>query len=149
MENLNPEPKPEPKKTGLPLGKYALYAVCVIAGIGIAKVAFDRLTTRFAPKAPVAARAASVPPRPYTVQPPAPAPVQQTLDAVKKKVKQTVEPFELNGICLSGSETFALINNQMVQEGDEVDGATVVKIGEEEVELKHNDKIIRLQTRNK
>lgn len=55
-------------------------------------------------------------------------------------------PLALNGIFFSENEGYALINNQIVQEGDEVEGAYVQKISEDEVELKNNAGLVKLTT---
>lgn len=151
MENTNqpnqPEPKPETvKKPAIAI--YVLYAVFIVLGIGVAKVAFDIFSPRFIK--PAAKSASPYVPKAAAAAPAAAKAVQDSpLDLVKKKIKQTAVPFELNGLYIADDETYALVNNKIVQEGDLVDGATVVAISEENVELKHNDKIIRLTTRGK
>lgn len=52
----------------------------------------------------------------------------------------------LNGIFLSENECYALINNRIVEEGDTIEGATVVEITTNEVELDEDGKIIKLST---
>ncbi|OGX43894.1 MAG: hypothetical protein A3G38_03065 [Omnitrophica WOR_2 bacterium RIFCSPLOWO2_12_FULL_51_8] len=55
----------------------------------------------------------------------------------------------LNGIFFSRDEGYALINNQIVKEGDEVDGATVKEINIDEVELAALGSTIKLSCRAK
>lgn len=53
--------------------------------------------------------------------------------------------FKLTGVFFSGEGGFALINNQIVKEKDEVDGATVLSISQQSVELSYQGKIIKLK----
>jgi cytoskeletal protein RodZ len=52
----------------------------------------------------------------------------------------------LNGIFFSENEGYALLNNKIVKKGDVVDGATVVRITLEGVELKFKDSVIKITT---
>jgi len=44
-------------------------------------------------------------------------------------------PLVLNGVFISPNEKYAIINNQIVREGDKIDGATVLSIMESKVEV--------------
>lgn len=55
-------------------------------------------------------------------------------------------PLVLNGVFISDSETYALVNNQIVKKGDVVDGAIVRKIAMDEVELELAGKTIQLRS---
>jgi hypothetical protein len=149
MENkpqpTQPEPKQAPKKSAF--GSYLLYCILICAGVLIAKFAFDALTPRFTPHAKPALVTRA--PQRAALQPPPAPPQQSPLETMKKTVKRVVEPFELNGIYVSAGDSCALINNKMVQEGEEVDGATVVKISEDEVQLSRDNKTFTLQSRNR
>lgn len=50
----------------------------------------------------------------------------------------------LSGIFFSEDGAYALINNQIVEEGDEVGGLSVIKIGVTEVELQNKEKTLKL-----
>jgi hypothetical protein len=52
----------------------------------------------------------------------------------------------LNGVFFSENEGYALINNQILREGDVVDGATVERINLDGVELKSEGSVIKLST---
>ena len=52
----------------------------------------------------------------------------------------------LNGVFFSENEGYALINNQIVREGDAVNGATVERINLQGVELKSEGSVIQLST---
>ena len=54
--------------------------------------------------------------------------------------------FDLNGIFFSEKVGFALINNQIVKQGDKISGATVKQITLDGVELDKDGKILRLTT---
>ena len=53
----------------------------------------------------------------------------------------------LNGIVFSGETNYALINNQIVKEGDMLLGATIKRISSEVVELVKNGVVVRLSNR--
>jgi hypothetical protein len=53
----------------------------------------------------------------------------------------------LNGIVFSGDTNYALINNQIVKEGDMLLGATIKRISSEVVELVKNGVVVRLSNR--
>jgi len=52
----------------------------------------------------------------------------------------------LNGVFFSENEGYALINNQIVREGDLINGATVERINLQGVELKSEGSVINLPT---
>jgi len=56
------------------------------------------------------------------------------------------QPFVLNGVFFSEDCGYALINNQIVRQGDEVDGAQVVRITPEMVEINFQGNSILLKT---
>jgi hypothetical protein len=140
-----PEVKTSPRKSAPSLNLVLTYLLFICLGILIAKFAFDKFTPHFMPAAKTPAVAAAALPKPPVPAVQLPSPIQ----AVKKSLKKAVEPYELNGIYLSGSDSYALVNNQIVQIGDEINGATVLKIAAEEVQLSHNNKIIHLISKNK
>lgn len=63
---------------------------------------------------------------------------------VKPSVKESPPSFVLNGVFFSGDEGYALINNRIVKKGDKIDGATVVAISLDEVNLEAEGSIIKL-----
>lgn len=58
--------------------------------------------------------------------------------------KESQAPLILNGVFFSEEQGYALINNQIVKEGDVVEGALVLRITLEEVELELNGSTIKL-----
>ena len=154
-QNYTVPVKPAPKKPSISIGRFLMYAVLIAAGAAISKFAFDYLTPKLSPKT-----APSLRQNPVTAvpRPSKSAPIASPLETVQQTIKavanpkafspRAVIPFELNGIYLSGSDRCALINNKIVQEGEDVDGAIVTRIGEEEVEISRDGKTIKLTTKN-
>ena len=71
----------------------------------------------------------------------------QTSASVETKIetqKETPPPFTLNGVFFSGAEGYALINNRIVKKGDKIDGATVVQVFLDEVDLDFGGSMIKL-----
>jgi len=66
-----------------------------------------------------------------------------------EKEEKAAELLKLNGIFFSGSDGYALINNQIVKAGDELAGAVVLRITLDGVELKRGDKTINLYNQSK
>ncbi len=58
--------------------------------------------------------------------------------------KESPPSFTLNGVFFSGAEGYALINNRIVKKGDKIDGATVVQVLLDEVDLDFGGSIIKL-----
>lgn len=61
-----------------------------------------------------------------------------------KKLPQ--DSLVLNGIFFSEGQSYALINNRILKEGDIIDGATVTRITLDTVELESQGSIIKLST---
>ncbi|MBP7217178.1 MAG: hypothetical protein KBA46_07860 [Candidatus Omnitrophica bacterium] len=53
----------------------------------------------------------------------------------------------LNGIFFSGNDGYALVNNQIVQEDDIIEGAAVKHIGVNEVELEFQGSVVKIATK--
>jgi type II secretory pathway component PulC len=76
--------------------------------------------------------------------------MQKSAAAETKKGKQPRLSFILNGVFFSQDKGYALINNKIVEEGDIVEEATVMRITLDEVELKsQNGLSIKLSNSNK
>lgn len=111
---------------------YLLYAAVIIFGILIANLSFRFLTK------PKLSQAKAAP------LPPAVAPIQ--VQGFKPAQKEHAAPLVLNGIFFSENEGYALVNNQIVKQGDSVAGATVVRITSNEVELMQEGSSVKLST---
>ena len=64
--------------------------------------------------------------------------------ALQETQKESPPSFTLNGVFFSGTEGYALINNQIIKKGDKIDGATVVQVLLDEVDLDFGGSIIKL-----
>lgn len=64
--------------------------------------------------------------------------------AISKTTRIATGTLVLNGVLLSGSQSYALINDQIVKVADVIDGAIVKQIEEEEVVLERDNALIKL-----
>lgn len=135
-----PKPKPKPKL-------YLLYVLVLSLGLFAVNVFLDSHKTQLQKIKPEIAQAQIT-----SKDPKAPADIQQD---TTKTDNQTLpipapvkdqEPLILNGIFFSKNEGYALINNQIVKEGDVIDDSTVKKIYSDRVELEKAGFIIMLST---
>lgn len=108
------------------LRNYLLYGAVVLLGVFTASLFFSLFSKKpIPPKLPLPAPAPSPLPMAVTATP-----------ALEQEVKPREASFVLNGIFFSENEGYALINNRIVKIGDEIEGATVVRITSDQVELK-------------
>lgn len=69
----------------------------------------------------------------------------ETKPPVSAETKEEIKNnLVLNGVFFSGDEGYALINNQIVKEGDLIAGAVVKRISLDEIELESEGSIIKL-----
>ncbi len=142
------------------LNNRAFYLLIAFAGMLAAKLFFDlAFSSRRAPLPPAAPAAVQKAPLPAPVSaPPASDTAGDNLSALSAAVKDTdsdtprgknnasAEPplLVLNGTFLSDGEEFAIINNQIVKAGDEIEGAAVKKISVNSVELEFSGRALRI-----
>jgi type II secretory pathway component PulC len=133
-----------------------LCIVCAVLGFYAARILFDYIAETqnrgaalkphfVAKKAEVVSTPVSLP-----ILPPAPS----TADGLKKQpigeIKKSPRPvLALNGIVFSPGSSYALINNKIVKEGDEIEGVTVVRIAKDNVELKDGDTAFKISSNAK
>ena len=95
----------------------------------------------------------TAPPAPTTlpapVEPVGQALVEQPLIITPEKVKLNPEDFTLSGIFVSHAEKYALLNNQILREGEKIKGATVSAITPNSVQLIKDDQSIVISTGSK
>lgn len=118
---------------------YFLYLLLIGISVVTARFFFTK-----APPQQVEPAQVQAPPQvqvPLTV--PAPQEAQAPAPPIDTK-KKLEESLVLNGIFFSGDEGYALINNQIVKQGDLIEGATVKQIGLNEVELEFEGSTIKL-----
>lgn len=74
--------------------------------------------------------------------------IPKALSSFTKEISRSRHiPLTLDGIAYSPENSYALINNKILQVGDKIDGSTVVNIQQDYVELKAPDsKIFKLST---
>ncbi len=166
IKNISPaskEAKPDKPVSKLDLKIIFLYIILIGIGIILAKYAFDFFAPGQAkPTGPqsqkTAVKASShpfiklIPKKQQVTTPPAPAAAKkedQPLLSIKKKINQTVTPYVLSGIFSSGDKSYCIINDKILEQGDSIEGAKVIRISLDEVELQINDKSIKLNLRGK
>lgn len=98
------------------------YLVAVVAGLTLASLAYKMITKQYL------AKAIKTTPNDYA------------------RAKLGLE-LNLNGIFFSGDTNYALINNQIVREGDSLMGATVRRITSKDVELLRDGIVVKLSNR--
>lgn len=77
---------------------------------------------------------------------PSPLPLPPPPPVVETKPPEQIPPaLVLNGVFYSQDQAYALINNQIVREGDVLDGAVVRRISLEAVEIERDGLTIRLK----
>ena len=130
---------------------YLLYASMICLGLFIANIFYGRLlpkpslnTTDIVTSGqPPADKKQTV----SSSQPSTEPDALQTSASVETKIetqKENPPSFTLNGVFFSGAEGYALINNRIVKKGDKIDGATVVQVLLDEVDLDFGGSIIKL-----
>ncbi len=70
---------------------------------------------------------------------------QPALTSAVTKTKQAMSPFVISGIFMDGEKGTAIINNRVVEIGDQVDGATVKDITLNTVVMETEEKTITLK----
>ncbi len=139
---------------------YLTYALIIFLGVVAAKIFFDlfipsaEIKTADFPTAQKASLAKIVTTIPAAVNTQAPAltgppmPTKESTVASPPKEEQRplLPALVLNGVFFSEEKGYALINNRIAKEGDNVEGATVEKVTLEGVKLKFQNTTINLST---
>lgn len=124
---------------------FLFYFIFLLAGLGLGSFIFNRLGRQSETKNLASSNqslkfsAIQTPPKSAAPEIPAAIPAAATLP----KTPATAN-FVLNGIFYSDNAGYALVNNQIVRENDEVDGAKVVSITVNTVELNNAGNTITL-----
>lgn len=127
------------------LRSYLVYALALCFGIALASFLFRFAEGPFTgkPKPPAEALPASV-----VAVPAQPLPggneLTQPHESQAVAKEGDVPALVLNGVFFSQGQAYALVNNTIVKEGDEVEGARLKRISPEEVEFDFNGKAIIL-----
>ena len=131
---------------------YLLYALMVCLGLFVANIFYGWLSPKFSLKTTDIVTKGQPPTDkeqalPAYDQPSSKAVASGTSAPMQTKIETQKEPppvFTLNGVFFSGAEGYALINNRIVKQGDKIDGATIVQITLDEVDLESDGSIIKL-----
>ena len=119
------------------LAFFFLLGACAIG------VVFHFILAQSQPKLPTIA---TINPVPVIAKKPEPRPAPTVVAAPEPKIEEPpVSYLTLNGVFFSNGEGYALINNEIVKEGDTIDGAQVVKVNADGVRLKRKDQEINLR----
>lgn len=129
-----------------------LYLLVIVFGFFITNLIFNIIGTQKIPlpttKTPISAtpRVTQSLAKPEEKSKPPQAAISIPLfDKITKEVQTKKETkFVLNGVFFSDNEGYALINNQIVRAGDDIDGAKIKSIMLEGVELESEGKLIKL-----
>lgn len=130
-DELGPESDKRPKRK---TKSYLLFILAVCVGLFAASILYEWLTPKISLKSAENKQVMPV------VDTGAPAPVE-----TKAITPEAALPaLALNGVFFSEDEGYALINNRIVKKGDRIEGATVMKISMEEVDLDFGGSVIKL-----
>lgn len=128
---------------------YFFYILIAAVGILLANAFFNFISGSLRPGQKITPINISPPPK-QSPPPPVPSPIAPEAELQPQQSgvvgKQLAPQWILNGIFFSENEGYALINNQIVRQGDTISGATVVKISSNEAELSFADSVIKLTT---
>lgn len=134
----------KPSKRALLLYSFAMVFVLFLGNIVYSFISRPDKTaprTETLQEKPVAP---SLPSAPVPALKEAPAAEVLPVKIEETTVQKAPPPFVLSGVFFSQQEGYALINNQIVKEGDVVDGATVKRINMNEVELDFSGSSVKL-----
>jgi len=140
--HINTADKTQPQKTKLSLKLILVYALILLIGFFLSHIIFKLLIHKVEITQPRKENTAIA--QTQQVSLPVPAPVKPT-PLIEEQKKPEVN-FILNGIFFSDNDGYALVNNQIIREADSVDGAKVIKITPDSVELDNQGTIITLNT---
>lgn len=152
-----PDPKNIPKETRQPkITSMLVYALVATLGVVIAHFTFVIISKNSSPskqetvkpavleKEPVKPSKTALPPKNEQIlrQPPAKAAQEQK---TPEQPKPGTPEFVLNGLFFSDNESYALINNEIIKEGQTINKAVLKRITLQGAELELDGKTIRLE----
>ena len=142
----NSNPNNIPLKKESKLKPILLYIIILLAGLFLGNLLLNLLHAVIKPTLPPIKPISLSTLQPSATPPAAPTPT--TLPATEEVKTQTIpkQTFVLNGIFYSDNDGYALVNNQIVRENDLVDGAKIIKITTNSVELDQEGNITTLTT---
>jgi len=134
--------KIQPQKTKLSAKLFLIYILILLGGLFLSQIIFKLLNHKVVKARPKKEISAVV----QTQQTALPAPLPVKPAPLIEEQKKPEVNFILNGIFFSDNDGYALVNNQITRENDSVDGAKVIKITPNSVELDNQGTIITLNT---
>ena len=144
QSNINPDPQP-PQQNKKKKNSFKIYLLCILVlagGVFIVNTFFKFFSAPqqdLLPKIPTPA--ASLPP---IINATKESKLEDQIANTTVKEKEPVPSLALNGTFFSDEKGYALINNEILTEGGSIEGATVTRIGMDEVELKFKDSTIKI-----
>ena len=143
---IGEEKSTEDKKRFVSYKTYAVYLSVVVLGFVCAALVWGFMTKRYHPgiKSNTGQAKAQVLPESGRFIPSAALPAENTPIQEKKDIPSELV---LNGVFFSDEQGYALINNQVVKEGDVIEGAVVKAIGLKDVLLSREGKSITLESK--
>jgi len=151
VEKINPAGKPNELPRAPNYKNYLVYILIAGLGIVIANLFFGFFSKPLPPKVNLApngrlADTLTAPPAAAPQVNPSQTPTENQVSPVTQSKKEPPH-IVLNGVFFSENEGYALINNQIVKQGDSIEGAAVTRIGLNEVELTSPEgSLIKLST---
>lgn len=130
------QPKQPDGRKRIKLMPVAIYIIALAAGIFIANIIFTTLTRKSATRiTQKTQQPAAALPSPATAAPLPAAAIKPPEPPVARKSQAQSEELVLNGLFFSENTGYVLINNRILKEGDEINGAIVKRITLEGAEL--------------
>jgi len=121
-----------------------VYILVIIAAIFMMNLFYKLISTSHPAKPAIQ----SVPPKvnaaPLPIQVKNPSPEVPVVPEAQGPV--FTRRLDLNGVFYSGSEAYALMNNQIIKVGDIIEGAIVKRISLEGVELEKDGQLVQIPT---
>lgn len=140
--HINTAGKIQPHKTKLSPKLFLIYALILLSGLFLSHIIFKLLGQKVVKTQPQKEIIAVVQNQQTTL--PALLPVKPA--SLTEEQKKPEVNYILNGIFFSDNDGYALVNNQIIRESDSVDGAKVIKITPNSVELDSQGTLITLNT---
>ena len=147
---LNPTLKIKDGVEGPRLKNYLLYALVVLLGFSVAIASWKFFTKALKVDADIAFKNLSRSEEKQQARIPVVLPQEQPVLAAdilvssETKKESPQQRLTLNGVFFSQDEGYALVNNQILQEGDMIEGATLKRIALDGIELEYEGSVINL-----
>ncbi len=140
--HTNTADKIQPQKTKFSPKLFLIYTLILISGLFLSHIIFKLLGQKVVKTQPQKEITAVTQTQQSIL--PTPLPVKTVLPTEEQKKPEV--NYILNGIFFSDNDGYALVNNQIIREDDSVDGAKVIKITSNSVQLDNQGTVITLNT---